>query len=106
MLNIVVVFSLYALPVLLLTGTALLARRVWHRTDLCNPLTKGLLRPAGYSLQERLDVVRGDMMALMAVVTPIPLVALNLTSSSMSGRKGLRASSAAWTGGSARAHIS
>jgi hypothetical protein len=80
LLSAVLILTLYALPVALLTGSALFARRYWHRKDRRNPLTKGLLRSAGHSLQERLDDVRGDMMALMAVVAPIPLVALNLTS--------------------------
>jgi len=78
MLNALIIVALYALPVALLPGSALLARRFWHRKDRRNPLTKGLLRPPGYSLQERLDDVRAEMMAVSAAVAPIPLAALSI----------------------------
>jgi hypothetical protein len=78
-LNALIVLALYALPVALLTGSALLARRFWHRKDRRNPLTKGLLRPPGYSLQERLEDVRAELMAVSAAAAPVPLAALSIS---------------------------
>lgn len=78
LINVVFVMALYLAPVLLLVGTTLLMRRVYHRRDRRNPLTKGLLRTPGYTLQRDLDQIRVDMFAMLAMAVPFPLLALAL----------------------------
>ena len=76
--NVVFVMALYAAPIFLLVGTSLFMRRIYHRRDRRNPLSKGLLRTPGYTLQKQLDQIRSDMLALLASATPFPLLALAL----------------------------
>ena len=73
-ISVATMFALYVLPVAVLIGSVALARRVYHRRDRRNPLTKNLLRPPGYTLSEQIDDVRIDMMALVAAVGPAPLL--------------------------------
>ena len=72
--------ALVLCPSLLLVGASILARRYWHRKDRRNPLTRGLLRSPGYSLQERLDDVRTDLISLAGGMAPIPMFVYYMTS--------------------------
>jgi hypothetical protein len=77
-----VIFALYIVPIAALVGTSLLARRIYHRRDRRNPLTKNLLRPPGHSLGKQLDDIQADMMALMAASSAVPLMLWGLYQSS------------------------
>lgn len=68
-----VAFALYVVPFALLVGSAVLARRFFHRRDRRNPLTRDLLRSPGHTLSKQLDDVATDITGYAAAGAPMPL---------------------------------
>jgi Nuclease-related domain len=74
LLGTTIVFALYVIPIVVLVGASRLARRIYHRRDRRNPLTRNLLRPPGHSLNKQLDDIWSDMMAVLAASGAVPLM--------------------------------
>lgn len=75
--SLLVVF-LYLLPLFLLAGTVLYAKRTLSR-NRTSPLGSDLLRPAGYSLQKSIDDLQLDLMAsLFSIVVMSSIMPLTL----------------------------
>jgi len=70
------VMATWAVPLAALLGTMLLARRIYHRRDRRNPLTKDLLRGPGHSLRMKRDDLFHDVMSYLAVGPVMPLLML------------------------------
>lgn len=68
-----VAFALYTVPFAVLVGSAVVARRFFHRRDRRNPLTRGLLRSPGHTLSKQLDDIATDITGYAAAGAPMPL---------------------------------
>jgi Nuclease-related domain len=78
LVNTLFIAVLWVGPIFFLGVAARLARWWYHERDRRNPLTSGLLRGPGYSLQERLQKLRLDAVTYLAIFSVFPLFALAL----------------------------
>lgn len=66
--------ALFRPPQFFLLAVVLGSRNLAHGKDRRNPLSADLMRPPGYSLRERLEDIRTDMLILVATLSPTPLL--------------------------------
>lgn len=74
--------ALYLASVFIIMKVIFFARDFHLGKNKRNPLTKGLLRTPGYSLQKQLEDIRGDLMAFMVVGSAMPLLCFEMYRSS------------------------
>lgn len=69
-----IALAIWAVPMFTMLGVVFLARRWYHEGRRRNPLSRGLLRGPGYSLQEKLDHLRFDLLLSPMYFASLPIV--------------------------------
>jgi len=69
-----IALAIWAVPMFTLLGVVFLARRWYHERNRRNPLSRGLLRGPGHSLQEKLDDLRFDLVLSPMYFASLPIV--------------------------------
>lgn len=72
----VIALAFYLVPLGVMLGAIWIAHRAHQRADRRHPLTKDLLRGPGHTLSRELEDARGDLVAYLAAIVPVPLFLL------------------------------
>jgi hypothetical protein len=72
----IIALAFYLVPLGAMLGAIWVARQVHRRADRRHPLTGDLLRGPGHKLSRELEDARGDLVAYLVAIAPVPLFLL------------------------------